>query len=107
MSSAERAPLQRESIIATTRQLIVDDGLEGARKMMPGPDRVLRYRAIEERILSDVAIIPLYHDLTCVALNPEVSGVDLGPYGMPTLRFSRVYRVPVASGVPTFAEDRP
>ena len=85
----------------------VDDGLEGARKMMPGPDRVLRYRAIEERILSDVAIIPLYHDLTCVALNPEVSGVDLGPYGMPTLRFSRVYRVPVASGVPTFAEDRP
>lgn len=28
MSSADRAPLQRESIIATTRQLIVDDGLE-------------------------------------------------------------------------------
>ena len=28
MSAAERAPLQRESIIAATRQLIVDDGLE-------------------------------------------------------------------------------
>ncbi|MEZ4649234.1 MAG: ATP-binding protein [Candidatus Eisenbacteria bacterium] len=35
-----------------------------------GPDRVQMYRTIEERILDDVVIIPLYHDLTWRSVEP-------------------------------------
>ena len=82
----------------------VDRGLEDARHMTQGEDRIERYREIESQVLEAAPMVPLYHELNCFAWNPGVTGVDLGPYGLPSVRFSLVRRQPGGRGVPGLAE---
>lgn len=71
----------------------LDRALVDARHMMPGQERLERYREIEARVVEAAPVVPLYHELTSFAWDPAVVGVELGPYGLPTVRFSTVHRV--------------
>lgn len=76
----------------------VDRMLEEARRMRPDGARLEQYRAIEQRVLSQAPLIPLYHEVVLYAFNPRVRGIEFGPYGISMLAFPRIWIGPT-SGV--------
>lgn len=81
-----------------------DSLLDAARVLPPGPDRYRTYREAEERILEQVPIIPLYHEMTSYVWQPEVHGIEVSPLGMALVRFDRVWFKPETSGPDLAAE---
>lgn len=76
----------------------VDRMLEEARQMRPETTRLEQYRAIEQRVLEQAPLVPLYHENILYAFNPRVRGVEFGPYGISMLPFSVIWVGPLSGG---------
>ncbi len=82
-----------------------DSLLEEGRTLSPGPERNQVYARLQEQILQDVPMIPLYHNSLAYAWNTTVRGVEIGPCGISLLPFRSVW-IDVAGGTPPSGERR-
>ncbi|MEZ4654444.1 MAG: hypothetical protein R3E12_12855 [Candidatus Eisenbacteria bacterium] len=85
---------------------VVDRELDEARRMPAGPNRLEEYREIEQRVLDQAPLLPLYHEIVLYAWNPRLRGIEFGPYGMSMVPFSRIWIEPLGTGGP-MAEGAP
>jgi ABC-type transport system substrate-binding protein len=80
-----------ESNLFGYRSSEADNLLDQARVLQPGPERSRTYLLLQERILQDVPLVPLYHSSIAYAWRPEVQGVEIGPTGLALVPFWRVH----------------
>ncbi len=78
------------------RSARADSLLDRGRGMSPGSERNQVYVDLQEQILHDVPMIPLYHNSLAYAWNPAVKGVEIGPCGFALLSFRAVWLDPAA-----------
>jgi len=69
----------------------VDSLLALGRVLVPGPERNAVYAKLQDLLLRDVPLIPLYHSSIAYAWRPEVHGVEIGPSGFAMINFSQIY----------------
>jgi oligopeptide transport system substrate-binding protein len=72
----------------------VDSLLALGRMMTPGPERNNVYARLQDVIIRDAPMIPLYHSSSAYAWRAEVHGVEIGPSGFSMINFDRIYLDP-------------
>lgn len=77
-----------------------DSLLEKGRVMTPGPERNQVYVSLQDQILDDAPMVPLYHNSLAYAWDPAVKGIDIGPCGFALLSFRSVWLDPTAKPAP-------
>ncbi len=80
-----------QSNLFAYRCAATDSLLDRGRTLAPGPERNRVYALLQDRILEDAPMIPLYHSSLAYAWKPEVKGIEIGPCGFALVPFSRVY----------------
>ncbi|MDM7916738.1 MAG: ABC transporter substrate-binding protein [Candidatus Eisenbacteria bacterium] len=73
------------------RSALVDSLLEAGRELPAGAPRSDLYLRIQEGILRDAPMVPLFQSLEAYSWRPEIQGVDIGPCGFSLVPFSRVH----------------
>jgi ABC-type transport system substrate-binding protein len=86
-----------ESNLFGYRSAEVDAFLDRARMLQPGPERGRTFLALQEQILRDVPMVPLYHPSSAYAWRPELQGVEIGPTGLALVPFELVHFGPAAA----------
>jgi peptide/nickel transport system substrate-binding protein/oligopeptide transport system substrate-binding protein len=69
----------------------VDQLLEATRRGVPGPEHIAAVNRLQEQVIADAPIIPLFHGASTYAWQPGVRGLEIGPCGMAILELHRVY----------------
>jgi peptide/nickel transport system substrate-binding protein len=69
----------------------VDSLLEIAHMLQLGPERSQIYLRLQETVLRDVPMVPLYHPSIAYAWRPELRGVEIGPTGLALVPFESVH----------------
>lgn len=80
-----------ESNIFGYRSARVDSLLEEAHVLQPGPERNRIYLLLQEQVLHDVPMVPLYHSSIAYAWRPDLQGVEIGPTGLALVPFDQVH----------------
>ena len=69
----------------------VDSLLDVGHVLSSGSQRTQLYQRLQEVILRDAPMVPLYNSSIAYAWRPEVHGVELGPAGYSLLPFDQIY----------------
>lgn len=69
-----------------------DELLDLGRHIEDESKRPAIYQRIQDVILRDAPLIPLYHSSIAYAWRPDFDGVEIGPTGLSLVRFDRVFR---------------
>jgi ABC-type transport system substrate-binding protein len=80
-----------ESNIFGYRSTRVDSLLEEAHVLQPGQERNRIYRLLQEQVLNDVPMVPLYHSSIAYAWRPDLQGVEIGPTGLALVPFDQIH----------------
>jgi ABC-type transport system substrate-binding protein len=56
--------------------------------------RSVLYRDLENRILNDVPMVPLFHSAACLGVRTRVRGLEPSPLGLAAVRFEKVWLAP-------------
>jgi ABC-type transport system substrate-binding protein len=72
----------------------VDGLLAEGRVLPPGEKRSAIYAKLQDVIIRDAPLIPLYHSSIAYAWRPEVHDVEIGPSGLSMIDFDRIYVSP-------------
>jgi oligopeptide transport system substrate-binding protein len=73
------------------RSARADSLLEAGRTLPAGPERNRIYADLQETVLQDAPLIPLYHNSLAYSWSPAVNGVDIGPCGFALVAFRSVW----------------
>jgi ABC-type transport system substrate-binding protein len=76
------------------RSDVTDSLLARGRALAPSPERNRIYNDLQNVILGDAPLIPLYHNSLAYAWNKDLQGIEIGACGFALVPFRRVYRVP-------------
>lgn len=69
----------------------VDSLLARGRVLPPGEERNAVYAKLQDLIIHDAPLVPLYHSSIAYAWRPEVHDVEIGPAGFAMIDFDRIY----------------
>ncbi len=72
----------------------VDSLLARGRILPPGGGRNAIYAKLQDVIIRDAPLVPLYHPSIAYAWRPEVHDVEIGPSGLAMIDFDRIFILP-------------
>jgi peptide/nickel transport system substrate-binding protein/oligopeptide transport system substrate-binding protein len=78
----------------------VDDLLERGSASRSNGSRWEMYRQAEEIILHDMPVVPLFHTVVTVAIQPQVQSVSVSPLGTSNLALDKVWLNPATGASP-------